>query len=125
MGFASLTLRKSLWSFRGGFINVYAVIDNGGHQYRVTEGEVVHLQKIEGETGQAVDFQNIIAVGSGETIEIVPGKLEKVQVKGVIVEQGRDKKIVVFKKKRRKNYRRKNGHRQHFTAVRITEIVSA
>mgnify|MGYP000951403855 CR=1 FL=1 len=88
--------------------SVYAVIDNGGHQYRVTEGEVVHLQKIEGEAGQVVDFPKIIAIGAGESIETLPGNLGKAQVKGVIVDQGRDKKIVVFKKKRRKNYRRKN-----------------
>ena len=104
---------------------MYAVIDSGGHQYRVTEGEVVHLQKIEGKAGQVVDFPKIIAIGAGESIETLPSNLGKAQVKGVIVDQGRDKKIVVFKKKRRKNYRRKNGHRQYFTAVRITEIVSA
>lgn len=104
---------------------MYAVIDTGGHQHRVAEGEIVHLQKIEGEIGQEITFPKILAIGSRENLTASPASLEKAHVKGVIVNQGRDKKVIVFKKKRRKNYRRKNGHRQYFTAVRITEIASS
>jgi large subunit ribosomal protein L21 len=77
---------------------------------------------MDGDIGQEITFPKVVAVGEGEGLAISPDDLKSASVKGVIVEQDRDKKIIVFKKKRRKNYRRKNGHRQHFTAVKITEI---
>ena len=102
---------------------MYAVIDCGGHQYRVAEGEIVRLQKMDGEVGEAVTFSKLAAVGAGEGLAV--DALADAYVKGVIVEQGRARKIIVFKKKRRKNYRRKKGHRQSFTAVRITDIATS
>ncbi len=104
---------------------MYAVLDCGGHQHRVSEGEVLRILKMAGDVGQEVTFPKVVAVGAGEGLAFSPGDLGGAQVKGVIVEQGRARKIIVFKKKRRKNYRRKKGHRQHFTAVRITEIPSS
>ncbi len=102
---------------------MYAVIDCGGHQYRVAEGEIVRLQKMDGEVGETVTFSKLAAVGAGEGLAV--DGLAGAHVNGVIVEQGRARKIIVFKKKRRKNYRRKNGHRQSFTAVRITGIATS
>ncbi|MBI2880254.1 MAG: 50S ribosomal protein L21 [Candidatus Tectomicrobia bacterium] len=102
---------------------MYAVIDCGGHQYRVSQGEIVRMQRLEGDVGQEVTFSRVVAVGQGEGLKVSPGDLAGTQVKGVIVEQDRARKIIVFKKKKRKGYRRKNGHRQPFTAVRITEII--
>jgi large subunit ribosomal protein L21 len=104
---------------------VYAVIDCGGHQHRVSEGETVRLQKMDGEVGEAVTFSKLTAVGAGEELAVSVDALAGARVKGVIVEQGRARKIIVFKKKRRKNYRRKKGHRQSFTAVRITDIATS
>ncbi|MFQ5911849.1 MAG: 50S ribosomal protein L21 [Nitrospinota bacterium] len=104
---------------------MYAVIDCGGHQYRVSQGDVVRLQKIEGDVGHEVTFPKVVAVGEGEGLAVSLRDLKDARVKGVIVDQGRDRKIIVFKKKRRKNYRRKKGHRQPFTAVRITDITSS
>jgi len=104
---------------------VYAVIDCGGHQYRVAEGEILRLQKMDGEVGEAVTFSKLTAVGAGEGLAVSVDAIADAHVKGVIVEQGRARKIIVFKKKRRKNYRRKKGHRQSFTAVRITDIATS
>lgn len=104
---------------------MYAVINCGGHQHRVVEGEVVRLQKMVGEVGQEVTFPNVLAVGEGEGLTTSAKELKGASVKGVIVAQDRERKLLVFKKKRRKGYRRKNGHRQSFTAVRITGIASS
>ncbi len=104
---------------------MYAVIDCSGHQHRVSQGDIVRVQKMEGDIGQEVTFPKVVAVGEGENLAVAVKELKGASVKGIIIDQGRDRKIIVFKKKRRKGYRRKKGHRQHFTAVRITEIASS
>jgi large subunit ribosomal protein L21 len=91
----------------------------------VAQGEVVRVQKMVGDVGQEVTFPKVLAVGAGEGLTASPKDLQGASVKGVIVEQDRERKLLVFKKKKRKGYRRKNGHRQSFTAVRITDIVSS
>lgn len=101
---------------------MYAIISKGGHQYRVSEGEVIRLQRIEGEVGEEVTFSPVLLLEEGGTVETSSDGLKEARVKGVILQQGRSPKIIVFKKKRRKNYRRRTGHRQEFTAVRITQI---
>jgi large subunit ribosomal protein L21 len=101
---------------------VYAIIAKGRHQYRVSEGEVIRLQRIEGEVGEEVTFSPVLLLGEGGTVETSSDGLKEARVRGVILQQGRGPKIIVFKKKRRKNYRRRTGHRQDFTAVRITQI---
>ena len=97
--------------------NMYAVIVTGGKQYKVSEGDVIEVEKLEGEAGAKVEFPAIMAV-DGDT-GTVGGD---VKVKGEIVKQGKTKKIVVFKYKAKKNERVKNGHRQAFTKVKITGI---
>lgn len=102
---------------------MHAVIKTGGKQYRVQEGDVIKIEKLAGvEAGDEVIFEHVLAVGAGEDIKIGAPLVEGATVKASVIEQGRSRKIVVFKKKRRKDYRRKRGHRQHFTRVRIESV---
>jgi large subunit ribosomal protein L21 len=101
---------------------MYAVVNSGGKQYKVREGEILRVEKLPGEVGSPVTFDRILMVANEEKVNIGQPVLEGVAVKGHIVEQGKAKKILVFKYKRRKRYRRKKGHRQDFTAVRIDTI---
>jgi len=100
----------------------YAVIRTGGKQYRVTPGDVLRVERLGGEVGAAVEFTEVLLTGGDEAVRIGTPLLEGVRVRGEIVGQGRDRKILVYKKKRRKNYRRRRGHRQSVTTVRVTEI---
>ena len=101
---------------------MYAVVNSGGKQYKVQQGQVLRVEKIPGDVGSPVTFERILMFSDGENVSIGQPALEDVAVEGHIVEQGKAKKIIVFKYKRRKRYRRKKGHRQEFTAVRIDGI---
>lgn len=101
---------------------MYAVIATGGKQYKVREGETLRIEKIPGEIGADVSFDKILMFSDGENVKIGQPVLDDVAVNGHIVSQEKAKKIIVFKYKRRKRYRRKQGHRQPFTAVRIDNI---
>lgn len=100
---------------------MYAVIAAGGKQYKVEAGQVYRLEKIEGQVGEAVGLAPVLMVGGEGEPKIGRPYLEG-QVSAVIVEQGRARKVLVFKKKKRKGYRVKRGHRQPFTAVRVEGI---
>jgi large subunit ribosomal protein L21 len=99
----------------------YAVIRTGGKQYRVEPGSLVRVEKLDGDVGSAVEFTEVLLAG-GDTIRIGTPLVEGVTVRGEIVGHARDKKVLIFKKKRRKNYRRRRGHRQSLTMVKVTEI---
>jgi large subunit ribosomal protein L21 len=101
---------------------MYAVLTTGGKQYKVQEGEVLRFEKLEGEIGASVSFDNVLMVSDGETVQIGQPALENVVVHGHIAEQDKTKKFFVFKYKRRKRYRRKQGHRQDYTSVKIDRI---
>jgi len=101
---------------------MYAVIATGGKQYRVNEGESVRVEKLSGEAGAKVVFDQVLMLGNGSDSKIGSPVVASASVEAEIVDQGRDKKIIVFKFKRRKKYRRKQGHRQPFTQLRITKI---
>jgi large subunit ribosomal protein L21 len=101
---------------------MYAVVNSGGKQYKVQQGEVLRVEKIAGDVGSPVTFDRVLLFSDGENVSIGQPVLDSVLVEGHIVEQGKAKKIIVFKYKRRKRYRRKSGHRQEFTAVRIDTI---
>ena len=101
---------------------MYAIIEAGGKQYRVSEGDLIDVERRSGEVGQAVNFQEVLLVGDQETIHVGKPVLAGARVVGTIAEQGKEAKIIVFKMKRRKKYRRKQGHRQLFTRVRIDQI---
>ena len=101
---------------------MYAVVNSGGKQYKVQQGEVLRVEKIAGDVGSPVTFDRVLLYSDGENVSIGQPVLDSVLVEGHIVEQGKAKKIIVFKYKRRKRFRRKRGHRQEFTAVRIDSI---
>ena len=103
---------------------MYAVVDSGGKQYKVREGETVRFEKLSGEVGDSVTFDKILLFSDDENVSIGQPVLENMAVQGHIVEQGKAKKVLVFKYKKRKRYRRKQGHRQPYTAVRIDRIES-
>ena len=98
---------------------MYAVIKTGGKQYNVTTGDVVKIEKIAGEEGKEVVFNEVLSLGENFGNPLVAGA----SVKAVVLKQAKDAKVIVFKKKRRQNYRRKNGHRQNITIVKITDIL--
>ena len=101
---------------------MYAVVATGGKQYKVQEGEVLRVEKLTGDIGAEVAFDQVLMTSDGENVKIGQPIVEGALVKGHIVEQGRSKKIIVFKYKRRKRYRRKHGHRQPYTAIKIDSI---
>ena len=103
---------------------MYAIVNTGGKQYKVSQGDILRVEKIPGEVGSSVSFDNVLLFSDGKNVSIGRPVLNDVEVKGHIVEQGKAKKIIVFKYKRRKRYRRKLGHRQHYTAVKIDSIES-
>ncbi|MDY6950074.1 MAG: 50S ribosomal protein L21 [Thermodesulfobacteriota bacterium] len=101
---------------------MYAVISTGGKQYRVSEGQTIRVEKLPGEVGAPVSFDRVLLFSDGDTVKVGQPTLADMTVTGRIVQQGRAKKIIVFKRKRRKGYRKKQGHRQYFTALRIDGI---
>ncbi len=101
---------------------MYAVISSGGKQYKVQEGETLRVEKIAGEVGKSVSFDKVLMFSDGENITVGKPLVGNAFVNGHIIEQGKNRKVLVFKYKRRKRYRRKQGHRQQFTAVKIDSI---
>ena len=101
---------------------MYAVFRSGGKQYRASEGDCVRVERLDAQEGDAVEFDQVLLVGDGAEVKLGSPLVEDSLVKGVVTAQGRGKKIVVTKFKRRKNYKRIMGHRQHFTEVKITSI---
>lgn len=103
----------------------YAVIRTGGKQYRVTPNSVLKVEKLEAEAGATVTFHDVLAVGSEAGLTLGAPTVPGASVSATVLEQTRGDKIIVFKKKRRQNYRRKRGHRQHLTVLRIGDIATA
>ena len=104
---------------------MYAVIRTGGKQYKVASGQVLTVERLPGEAGAAVALSQVLAIGGEGGLKVGTPLLDGAVVKAEVVEQTRGDKIIVFKKKRRQNYRRKNGHRQDLTVLRITDITAA
>ncbi|HEY8381650.1 MAG TPA: 50S ribosomal protein L21 [Microvirga sp.] len=103
---------------------MFAVIKTGGKQYRVAAEDVITIAKMEGEPGQAVTFDQVLMLSNDNGIEVGAPVVTGVTVTGTVVEHTRGEKVIAFKKRRRQNSRRKRGHRQDYTVVRITEILS-
>jgi len=101
---------------------MYAVVATGGKQYRVEEGNILRIEKIPGEVGDSVTFDDVLMLADGKDVTLGTPMVENARVSAKILEQGKAKKIIVFKYKRRKRYRRKQGHRQMYTAIRIDGI---
>jgi large subunit ribosomal protein L21 len=102
---------------------MFAVIKTGGKQYRVAANDVLKIEKLAGDAGAIVHFAEVLAVGEGEKVEIGAPYVTGASVTAEVVEQGRGEKVIAFKKRRRQNSRRKRGHRQELTTVRISEIL--
>ncbi len=101
---------------------MYAIVNTGGKQYKIQQGDVLRVEKIPGEVGSPVSFDKVLMFSDGENVNIGRPVIDNVAVRGHIVDQGKNKKIIVFKYKRRKRYRRKLGHRQQYTAIKIDSI---
>ena len=105
---------------------MYAVIRTGGKQYRVAPEDVIEIEKLDATEGDVVEFGDVLMIGKdGDQPQIGAPVIDGARVSAEVLEQGRGEKIIVFKKKRRQNYRRKNGHRQHLTTVRVLEVLGA
>ncbi len=103
---------------------MYAVLKTGGKQYRVAEGDIIDVEKLEGEAGSDIEFDQVLMVNDGDTYKIGAPIVADAKVKGVILAQMRDKKIIVYKSKRRKSYAKKQGHRQYITKLQVKEILA-
>lgn len=101
---------------------MYAVIETGGKQYKVSEGDVIFIEKLEAAEGESVTFDKVLVLADGEDVKFGAPAVEGASVTAKVEKQGKAKKIYVFKMKRKKNYRRKKGHRQPFTKVTIEKI---
>jgi large subunit ribosomal protein L21 len=101
---------------------MYAVVRTGGKQVRVAPGEAVRVEKLTGAVGDRVEFGEVLLVGGGGETRVGQPLVQGARVVGTITAQGRGPKITIFKQKRRKNYRRKQGHRQSYTEVRVESI---
>lgn len=104
---------------------MYAVIESCGKQYKVAEGDVVFFEKLDAEEGKKVTFDKVILVSDEGKVEVGNPYVKGMKVEGKVVSHGKGKKIIVFKMKAKKNYRRKQGHRQPYTKVEITTIKTA
>lgn len=104
---------------------MFAVIRSGGKQYRVSPEDVIRVERLVAEAGQSVELTDVLAMGEPEALTVGTPLVEGARVAATVVEHTRADKIIVFRKQRRKNYRRKRGHRQHLTVLRIDEILAA
>ncbi|TPW31454.1 50S ribosomal protein L21 [Martelella alba] len=103
---------------------MFAVIKTGGKQYRVKAEDTLSIEKLDVEAGATVEFDSVLMVGEGADAKIGLPFVEGAVVKAEVVEQTRGKKVIAFKKRRRQNSKRSRGHRQHFTVVKITDIIA-
>ncbi len=101
---------------------MYAVIQTGGKQYRVAEGETLRVEKLPASPGEKLSFVPLLFADDGGNVQVGKPQVSGIKVEAEVLEQGLGKKLVIFKYKRRKSYRRKTGHRQPFTALKITSI---
>jgi large subunit ribosomal protein L21 len=103
---------------------MYAVIQTGGKQYRVSQGDLIAIEKLEGATGDRIEIDSVLMIGEGNQVTVGRPRLEQARVVGTIVRQERGPKVVIYKHKRRKGYQKKQGHRQWQTLLRVSEITT-
>jgi large subunit ribosomal protein L21 len=101
---------------------MFAVLKTGGKQYKVSQGDVIQVEKLEGNVGDKVTLDQVLMIGESDQVDVGSPMVQGSSVTGEIIDQVKGPKIIVFKKRRRKNYRRKNGHRQLITHLKITDI---
>jgi large subunit ribosomal protein L21 len=103
---------------------MYAVIQTGGKQYRVSQGDLITIEKLEGVAGDRVEIASVLMIGEGSQVTIGQPQLEQARVVGTIVRQQRGPKVLIYKHKRHKGYQKRQGHRQWQTLLRVSEIVT-
>ena len=101
---------------------MYAVIETGGKQYTVHEGDIIYVEKLVVESGDKVAFDKVLVIGEGADLKVGTPYVEGAKVEGDVVKNGRSKKILVFKYKAKKTYRRRQGHRQPYTKIQISSV---
>ena len=104
---------------------MYAIIESCGKQYKVSQGDVVFFEKLDAEEGKKVTFDKVVLVSDDKKVEVGAPYVKNAKVEGKVVEHGKGKKIIVYKYKAKKNYRRTQGHRQPYTKVEITKVAIA
>ncbi|NGX15665.1 50S ribosomal protein L21 [Wenzhouxiangella sp. XN24] len=104
---------------------MYAVIATGGKQYRVSQGAVLRVEKLDAEEGASVEFDRVLLVGDGDNVSVGKPYLEGGKVQATVMAQGKARKVEIVKFHRRQNYRRTKGHRQNFTQIKITGIAAS
>jgi len=102
---------------------MYAVLQSGGKQYKVKEGDIINLESLEGEIGDTIEIDSVLLIADSENIKIGQPLVPDAKVIGSIINHGKAKKITIFKSKRRKGYRKKQGHRQTLTRLKINKII--
>ena len=103
----------------------YAIIQSGGKQYKVKAGEILKIERLEESKPESkIEFKEILAYGDDKTVEVGTPLVDKAKVEATLIENGKNRTVLIFKKRRRKNSRRKNGHRQTYSLIRITKIFS-
>ncbi|MCR2044998.1 50S ribosomal protein L21 [Anaerosalibacter massiliensis] len=102
---------------------MYAVIETGGKQYRVEEGDTIFVEKLNADNGEQISFDKVLVLSKDNDLVVGKPYIEDAKVEGTVLDQGKGKKIVVFKYKAKKNYRKKQGHRQPYTKVKVEKIL--
>jgi large subunit ribosomal protein L21 len=105
-------------------MRMFAIIKTGGKQYKVAANDVIKVEKLVGASGDTIEFSDVLMMGEGSSVKVGEPLVSNARVCGTVLDQIRDDKVIIFKKNRRHNYRRKNGHRQYLTVVRITDILA-
>ncbi|HUX80510.1 MAG TPA: 50S ribosomal protein L21 [Alphaproteobacteria bacterium] len=103
---------------------MFAIIKTGGKQYKVNANDIIRVEKLAGASGDTIEFTDVLMMGRGDAVKVGAPLVTNARVCGTVLDQIRDDKVIIFKKKRRHNYRRKNGHRQYLTVVKITDILA-
>ncbi len=104
---------------------MYAVVKTGGKQYKVAKGDVIKVERLDGDAGDVIQLDEILMIGDGSKVTVGEPMISGAAIAAEILEQGRAKKVIVFKKRRRQNYRRKKGHKQHLSVLRVTDIMAS
>lgn len=103
---------------------MYAVITTGGKQYRVSPGDIVRIESLDAKKGDTVEINEVYMIADGDKVSVGKPTLSSAKVTAEVVEEGRGEKLLIFKHRRRKGYRRTNGHRQNYTAIKVKEITA-
>lgn len=103
---------------------MYAVIKSGGKQYKVSPGDVVRVESLEAKKGDTVEIKDVYMIADGDKLSVGKPMLTSAKVTAEVVEEGRGEKLLIFKHRRRKGFRRTNGHRQNYTAIKVKEITA-